>query len=304
MNDPIVLTREQIDSFHERGFLSLPRISPPQEVAALAPVFTRLFAQRAGRNEGAHYDLVSCDEDDATANLPSIINPVNYAPELRNLEFRRNALAIARQLLGPTVTPAFEHAILKPARQGAATPWHQDEAYRVDANFAYKQISFWMPLGIATLDNGCMHYIPRSHLGPVLPHHSFKDDPKIHAIECTGGFSDADAEACPLPAGGVAIHDGRTLHYAGPNRTDLPRCAYILAFELPPKALRQPRDFYWNRMRQTANQLRRSSWRRRGGILVEAFRKYRLGMLGSPKRILFEAQRGLRALARYIRNKR
>jgi hypothetical protein len=295
------LTAAQIEQFHGLGFLQLPQVSTPQELQMLGRTFDHLFAQRAGRNEGNHYDLVGSDIDGERETLPSIINPVNYAPELRDLVFRRNAHAIARQLLGPKVTPAFEHAILKTAMEGPPTPWHQDEAYRVDSNFAYKQISFWMPLGDATVENGCMHYIPKSNLGPVLPHRSYKNDPRIHAIECTGEFEPADACACPVPAGGTIVHDGRTLHYTGPNRTKTARCAYILAFEIPPRPLSQPRDFYWNREKQTPNQMRRSSWRRHGGIAIEAVRKYRLGMLHSPGRILFELRRAARAAWRFLK---
>jgi hypothetical protein len=291
------LTKLEIAHFRSCGFVTVPQLSNPLELERLRAVFARLFAQQAGRREGAHYDLVGPDEDGIGAVLPTIINPVNYAPELRALQYRRNAVAMARQLLGPSVTPAFEHAILKPPRRGAATPWHQDEAYRVDPNFAYRQISFWMPLDEATLENGCMHYIPGSHLGPVLSHRSFLDDPRIHAIECIGPFDAAAAQHCPLPPGGAVLHDGRTLHYAGPNRTDQARCAYILAFEVPPKPLVEARDFHWNRVKRTPNQMRRSRWRRRGGILIEALRKYRLGMLGSRARIAFELRRGLRALA-------
>jgi hypothetical protein len=297
------LSEKQIALFHARGFLSLEQISSPAEIRILGPVFERLFQESAGRSEGNHYDLVGHDDDDVLPTLPSIINPVNYAPRLRNLAFRRNAFSIAQQLLGPSVTPAFEQAILKPARYGAATPWHQDEAYRVDAGFEYNQVSFWMPLMDVDIQNGCMQYIPQSNLGPVLPHHWFQDDPKIHAIECVGVFDVLDAYACPLPAGGVVMHGGRTLHYSGPNPTEMPRYAYILAFETPPRRLPKTRDFHWNRERQLPNKLRRSEWRKRGGIAIEAIRKYHLGMLNSPARILFELRRSLRALAHLLRRR-
>lgn len=92
------------------------------------------------------------------------------------------------------------------------------------------------------------------------------------------------------------MHHGRTLHYAGSNLTDKPRYAYILAFEAPPRRLAQKRDFYWNRFKQTPNQKRRSIWRKRGGLATEAVRKYRLGMLNSPARFLFEFRRAISAL--------
>ena len=295
---PVVeLTPEQIAEFRERGFLCIPQISSPAEVEMLRRVFDRLFEEKAGRAEGAQFDMVTRDDDDdAPQALPAIINPVNFAPELRDTIFRTNAAAIARQLLGPKVTASFEHAILKPPRYGAATPWHQDEATRVDASFDYEQISIWMPLQEATLENGCMQYIAGTNQGDVLPHRSPKSDPKIHAIECAGGFDPADAVACPLPAGGATMHHGRTLHYAGPNNSDAPRRAYILAFEIPPQPSTRQRDFYWNRDKQTAGLDRKRRWRKRGGVLVEFGRKIRAGLWRHPGRIVFEVRRAVRAL--------
>ena len=293
----VELTPEQIAEFHERGFLSIPNISPPAEVELLRGIFDRLFEQKAGRAEGAQFDMVTHDDDDAALQaLPAIINPVNFAPELRATIFRTNAAAIARQLLGPQASAAFEQAILKPPRYGAATPWHQDEATRVDANFEYEQLSIWMPLQEATLANGCMQYIAGTNKGDVLPHRSPKSDPKIHAIECAGGFDPADATPCPLPPGGATIHHGRTLHYAGPNASDIPRRAYILAFEIPPKPSHRQRNFYWNQEKQTANLDRKRQWRKRGGILIEFGRKLRAGLWRHPDRVVFEARRAIRAL--------
>lgn len=292
----IKLSAQQIAQFHERGYLTLPEITSPEEVSLFRIIFQRLFAERVGRREGAQFDMITHDEDDQPARLPTIINPVNFASELRATRYRANALAIARQLLGPEVTASFEHVILKPAREGAATPWHQDEATRVDPNFVYQQLSIWMPLQEATIENGCMHYIPGSHWGEVLAHRSPNSDPKIHAIECAGGFDPASAVACPLPAGGATIHQGRTLHYAGPNLTDTPRFAYILAFEVPPTPLAGGRDFYWNRDKQTANLQRKRIWWRHGGIVIELVRKMKNGTINNPKRVLFEVRRALRAL--------
>jgi len=295
-NIAVTLTPAQIAEFHENGFLAIPQISTPTEVAQLRLVFDRLFEEKVGRAEGAQYDIAGHDDDNAVQALPTIINPVNYAAELKNTQFRKCAFSIAQQLLGPKVTPSFEHVILKPAFYGVATPWHQDEAYRVDPNFEYQQISIWMPLQDVNIDNGCMQYIPGSHKLGILPHRSPNDDPKIHAIECIGGFDSADAVACEMSAGGATMHIGKALHYAGPNKSDVPRYGYILAFEVPPKPLTERRDFYWNREKEAANFTRRREWRRKGGIFIEALRKIQNGLLRSPERVVFEIRRALRAL--------
>ena len=271
MNPVTTLTPEQIARFRADGFLALPSITTPREVAQLRGIFDRLFAEGAGWEKGAQFDLAGTDEGGRPA-LPQILKPVEFAPELRTTQFRQNALAIARQLLGPEAELWFEHAILKPPHYGAATPWHQDEAHRNDPGTEYEQLSVWMPLQEATEANGCMRFIPRSHLGPVLDHRSPGNDPRVMALECTGAFAPADALPCPLPPGGATIHHCRTLHAAGPNRSDVPRRAYILAFRGAARPSPGFRGYAWNIEKRTAAQARRTVWQNRGGALGRASR--------------------------------
>jgi hypothetical protein len=224
------------------------------------------------------------------------MNPVNYAPQLRDTLFRVNALAIAKQLLGAEAAPFFEHAILKPPHGGPATPWHQDEAYRVEPNFDCRQLSFWMPLLDVTLGSGCMQFIPGSNRGEVLTHRSANNDPRNHAYECCGDFNPADAVACPLPAGGCTIHDGRTLHYTGPNASGVPRWAYILAFDLPPRARTEKYSFPWSQKKLSSDVARRRAWLRRGGRFIELWRILRGGVPKNAQRRVYLMHRLLRAL--------
>ncbi len=46
---------------------------------------------------------------------------------------------------------------------------------------------------------------------------------------------------------GATIHAGRTLHYAGPNRSGEARRALIMAFRAPPVPVGAPRAFPWQR---------------------------------------------------------
>jgi ectoine hydroxylase-related dioxygenase (phytanoyl-CoA dioxygenase family) len=252
----MVLTQEQLDFYQREGYLVLPAITTAEELARLRQIYDRLFAERAGRAEGNQFDLAGADEEDKEATLPQILGPSRYAPELNDFAFKRNAKAIAVQLLGGECTVG-EHAILKPPRYGAATPWHQDEAYW-NPDLAYNSLSIWMPLQDATVDSGCMQFVPRSHQQGVLPHHSIGHDPRVHGLE-VDKFDAGQVVACPIPAGGVTIHHCRTLHYAGPNLTDEPRRAYIQIFGLPTQKRPDSRDFYWQRMQQTARMERRKA---------------------------------------------
>jgi ectoine hydroxylase-related dioxygenase (phytanoyl-CoA dioxygenase family) len=239
------LSEDQIAAFHRDGYLALDALTSPEEVESLRGVYDDLFGRRRdGFDDGDHLDLTTVDGE-GRETLPQILNPAKYAPRLAETQARANAMAIARQLLGEEVRDAGDHAILKPPRHGAPTPWHQDEAYWNPA-FAHAAVSFWMPLQEATRDNGCMQFIPGSHALDVVEHRLADAD--AHALETTDGAVDEDrAVACPIPAGGCTIHHCRTLHYAGPNHSDTPRRAYIMGFAAPAEKLPAPRDYHWQR---------------------------------------------------------
>jgi len=271
----LALSDEQTQRFKEQGYLQLENISPPEEVEFLKSVYDRLFAEKAGRRQGAYFDAVSIDEDNNKPHTsPQILDPVLFAPELKETVFRANGLAIAKQLLGSKAYGSFEHAILKPPGIGAPTPWHQDEAFRLDYAPGYDEISIWMPLQPVDTTSGCMEFLPGSHRQPVLRHASPGNDPRIHALACVDDFDQTKAVACPLPAGGCTIHHTRTLHHTGPNISPNPRRAYILAFALPVKPdYKFARPFPWNLEKQTASEQRKRDWRKRGGFAVEFVRK-------------------------------
>lgn len=252
---PTPLTQAQVAQFHAQGFLAIDALVSPAEVDTMRGLYDDLFANKAGRDKGDHFDLAGADDDDAPAVLQQILNPSQYAPAFGELACLDTALAMATQLLGEGTEAQGNHAILKPAGMGAATPWHQDESYW-SPDLAYNALSLWIPLQDATLENGCMHFIPGSHCGDVLPHRPINNDPRVHGLEVDAPVDASKAVACPLPAGGATFHLARTLHYAGENKTKEPRRAYIMMFGTPPRPYPGGRRFPWLETRQTAREAR------------------------------------------------
>jgi ectoine hydroxylase-related dioxygenase (phytanoyl-CoA dioxygenase family) len=250
----MVLTVEQIRFFHLNGFLSITEpIASQEELAWMRESYDRMFSARAGRESGDQFDLAGTDEDGKEASLPQILSPTKYAPELERGEYLVKANQIVQDLLGPEASVGVAHAIFKPAGSGAATPWHQDEAYW-DPELQYKSVSVWMPLQPATLENGCLWFMPRSHEWEILPHRSIGGDVRIHGLEVVDSSVFRDPVPCPLPPGGITIHLNRTAHYAGANTSDIPRRALILGGGLPAHPYPVQRHFPWNEMKQTARE--------------------------------------------------
>ena len=256
----ITLTQEQIDFFHQNGYVSLPSVTTSEELEMMRKAYDRIFMHRAGWAEGNQFDLAGTDEAGQAAALPQLLNPSQYAPELKDTLARANARAIARQLLGDDVMDQGDHAICKPAQHGAPTPWHQDEAYW-NPDLEYRSVSVWIPLQDVNEENGCMQFIPGSHKLDVLPHQPINNNPRIHGLEVTADVHVSNPAICPLPAGGATLHAGRTLHFTAPNGSDRPRRALILMFGAPTQQTRQelglpPRQFPWQAMRRTAREER------------------------------------------------
>jgi ectoine hydroxylase-related dioxygenase (phytanoyl-CoA dioxygenase family) len=241
----IDLTDDQVASFRENGFLSIERVTTDEEVTWLRGLYDRLFQERLGEEKGEYFDLGGPRAHDGREVLPQVLGPERKFPELLETVYYRNARRLAARLLGATEAEISGggHMILKPAGYGRETPWHQDEAYWTPDVIPHS-LSVWLPLDPATVESGCMQFIPRSHKGEVRWHRHIDNDPTVHGL-VTDDVEPSQAVACPIPVGGATVHHCRTLHYAGPNRTDRPRRAYILVLGLPPTKADSPADRPW-----------------------------------------------------------
>jgi ectoine hydroxylase-related dioxygenase (phytanoyl-CoA dioxygenase family) len=166
--------------------------------------------------------------------LAQIIVPEVRLPELRRTAFWRNGRLLAAMFLGVEASAlrGWGHMIRKPPHVGEALPWHQDEA-NWDPAFEYTALGCWMPLDAATPENGCMSFIPGSHLGDVREHRHVGNDPTVHAL-VTDDVDSRLAVAVPVNAGAAVFHDCRIFHSSSPNMSAHARRAYANEWQLPP----------------------------------------------------------------------
>jgi len=250
------LTQEQIEFFDREGYLAIESLTTPEDVAFLRESYDRIFAQQAGRGDGNQFDLAGTDEEGKAASLPQILGPAKYAPEMNDSLLLKNARALVKQLFGKDATCEIAHAILKPARVGSPTPWHQDAAYW-GPNYDYNAtISIWVPLQDTPIEMGCMQFIPGSHrTQEIWPHQHINNDPRIHGLELRPEelWRGENAVACPLKAGGATIHGGYALHYTSANRSNTPRRALILGGGLPATKRTTPRHLPWQAEEQSTH---------------------------------------------------
>jgi phytanoyl-CoA hydroxylase len=119
-----------------------------------------------------------------------------------------------------------DQALIKPP-YGNPTAWHLDDPFwSFDSADA---ISIWIALDDATIENGCLWYLPGSNrsagfeLTPIGENFGalFDQYPEWLHLEPV---------AAPCPAGGAIFHNGLIAHAAGANMTPRPRRAMTCAF--------------------------------------------------------------------------
>ncbi|WP_321864446.1 phytanoyl-CoA dioxygenase family protein [Burkholderia cenocepacia] len=232
--------------FHRDGFAVINGLIDTSEIDGLREIGHRLLSSRTGYAEGLMFDFYP--ESNGCGSGPQLLQlhwASYFERRLSTLRIRYVAFDLAKALLGPDARFAGDSFFLKQSRTDTATPWHQDDAF-TDARIDHREINFWIPLQAVSVDNGCMQFIPGSHLYDVLPHGPLGGDVSAHGLECVAGFDPARAVACPLMPGDCTVHAGRTLHAAGANLSDQPRYAYALNFRLPRRRSSRATNFPWH----------------------------------------------------------
>ncbi len=117
--------------------------------------------------------------------------------------------------------------IFKPPHIGGEVVCHQDSTYLYTEPESC--VGFWFAIEDATLENGCMQFIPGGHRSPLKKRNYRKPDGKLvtDTIDDTPWPEDRKV-AAEVEAGTLVVFDGRSPHLSAANRSPDSRHAYTL----------------------------------------------------------------------------
>jgi phytanoyl-CoA hydroxylase len=232
------LSGRQIDFFHQNGYLKIENLLSAEEIEFYQNLYEDFLSNKI---DALNFrgDLAGSQEESVDhkvfERITQIMVPSRIVPDLLHQPLHQKSLRIARQLLGKDIDLDFDMLIDKAPFSNTPTPWHQDSAYWISMPDT-RAASCWIALDEARVDNGCMWYIPKSHLSPARPHHP---SAKGGALQCEA--HEDEGVAVELKPGSCVFHHGGTLHYSRGNATSQRRRAFITNFR-PTKMIRFERE--------------------------------------------------------------
>ncbi len=224
-----MFTQDMKQSYDENGFLVVEGLFSPEELAGVQQRIETLITDPDSRHKGVGIGREGDTkaETKGTGEIRGASFLVRFDPFFQAFARTPSLLQHARGLLGPRVKVFRDQALFKPPR-GQAKPLHQDQSYFL-VEPADDLVTAWIALDEATLENGCMTYVPGSHKHGVF---SIGHDPErpVHHVPDTGDLDLPEPVHCPVPAGSVIFHHGCALHASADNQTDTWRKALIMHF--------------------------------------------------------------------------
>ena len=132
-------------------------------------------------------------------------------------------------LLGDDIVAWGSHFFCKMPGDGKRVAWHQDSSYWPLT--PSQAVTVWLAIDDADAANGCMRYIPGTHLQGHLTYHLSEQD---EANVLTQTVPDAEQLGTPvdveLTAGQAAMHSDLLLHGSEANTSDRRRCGLTLRY--------------------------------------------------------------------------
>jgi len=233
-NAHIMLTQDQIDFFHETGYLVVPDAVTAAELAAIKEDFavwvdeSRSYSQSYGEmiNGKPRFDTETGHNADKPL-LRRVNAPHEISPAFFNVMSNSRMTDMVADLIGPDVK--LHHSKINSKLPGAATAvkWHQDFPFTPHSNDSL--VTALLMMDDVDEENGPLEVCPATHRGPL---HSLWHDGTFTGAVANNVTEDARRNhvTCLGKAGSVCLMHTRLLHGSAPNTSANPRTLFICVY--------------------------------------------------------------------------
>ncbi len=232
-----MLTEEQIDFYHDNGFLHLPQLFNEEEIGELSDELDRLVQDWAITEKGwkRPWRQVYMDPDtEAKSKITAMQDLHLYSAVWRRGVTNPTLSAAMSDLLGPNVELHHSTMHIKPPQSGHPFPMHQDHPFYAHEN--EKFIDVLIHLGDTSHANGKIRFLAGSHKQGARKHITAADDGQSTPHLPTDEYKLEDTVAVPARRGDVVAFCYYTVHGSYINTTPGPRRIVRVGYRDPHNA--------------------------------------------------------------------
>lgn len=229
-----IITREQTSFYETNGYIVIEDFLDSQELNHWKRVVLDALNERKGQKmpgkmgKLSEDDGINKDAEYHSKVFEQSINLWQTSDEVKELILDPKIGEMAATLAGVDGIRIWHDQALFKKPWANPTSWHLDTPFWSFTDRA--ALSIWIALDDATLENGCLFFIPGSHKGTDFANPGIgKNMDSIFTIYPQ--FKTARTVAVPMKAGSCSFHNGLTIHGAHANMTSGSRramtCAYM-----------------------------------------------------------------------------
>ncbi|MEP6664641.1 MAG: phytanoyl-CoA dioxygenase family protein [Verrucomicrobiota bacterium] len=225
MNKNYSFTDEQIEQYHNEGFIVVERLFDADDMARVDATIRKMTDDALAAGDYSKILELEPQPVDGQRVPRRIFNPYDQHETFRDLANDPRLLDRIESLIGGNFNLQHSKLNMKPAKVGSAVEWHQDMAYFPHTNDDL--VTTLIHLDEATEENGCLQVLPRHHTHYF--DHAGPDGRFAGMI--TENLSDfGKPKSLPAPAGSVIFMHCITPHASLPNRSSRARRTLIYEY--------------------------------------------------------------------------
>ncbi len=223
------LTDEQVAHFHEEGYVSGIKLLDDYQVEKLRNDLAKIVDPEHPAHH-LFYEFHSNESEDPNSVLFHSLGHWRITEGFHDVLWNPAFVMAAHQLLEEKPVRFWHDQLFcKPAEHGGVVAWHQDYSYWT-RTIAMQHLTCWTGLDDATKENGCLHYIPKSHNWGLLDAPSLAGDMNglMDYLNDRQKEQFQNPVAIELKKGYATFHHPLMVHGSYENKSEMSRRAFVL----------------------------------------------------------------------------
>ena len=231
---PKVLTKDQIEQYHDQGFISPLRVISEADALSIKTQLEEVEAQypeeiNAESRNNLHLSFAFLD---ALAHNTTIVDAME-------------------DLIGPDIALWASVMFIKEPSSKQYVSWHQDATY-----MGLDSVDFptpWIALSPSNIETGCMTMISGSHKSEIRKHEdTYAENNILTRGQVIPNVDENKAVDLILRPGEMSIHHGAIIHGSQPNNSDQRRIGFSLQSYISPEIRQVVGRNIWTHIRGKA----------------------------------------------------